>query len=681
MTQKISPFVEGKFGWNLGENGWNTGMDENLIKFSFLFDRNIDAIINTLPAGASDGSAYFLTTDNRLYFRVLGNWLSSPTPLWFIVAMRTTGGFYQFNGTSLVSIENASEISERIASVELTVSSLGSAAYEDASFFASQASLDVASANSQNYTDVLRQELADSDGGIDLVANGRKVINASQHGCIAGADISVPLQAAADLADLLGCPLVMDIPNAILSMPVLLPQQFYGQGCVFTGDVIVRYRKHAQIGNFRCSNLFTQAVWHGHIHDIDVDDVWSVEGYDPTWGLFYSSFRDIRAGQIKLDVSAQAVNGNGFFNCLGTKQGVYGLLITDNGATSSSGVMEAHANTFYNCDFSHSLGARNEVAVRNQTNYLISCYMEHGAIPYGNWTVGAPGMIIDGSSPPIVTPFNHVIGMADVSPSTMGDSISASIQNLCIGGDWSVRDANGVPPGFSASFAASAVGTSGAPYGFTGMYGGLVTGAYQALNVKFRTATGKFSAIVWVYSGTGVLPDNIVISDGVTDSYRDAATAYNAGGGWYLYRISGTATIGADATIGLMVNGAGGGTKEIYLGSAWVTDSKAALFPSFSEPVSSETVTLGGMELKRGTAQQSYVSGASFIDVVVTYGSPFRGGGLSIVPSITLQPASGFEGKATHYEVLPGSINAGFTVRIYYTVDWAGTVCWTAMTC
>jgi hypothetical protein len=77
-------------------------MDANLVKFSYLFDRNIDGIVGSLPA-IVNGKAYFLTLDNRLYFDVDGQRYSSPTPKWFVVTDRTSGLEYQFNGTSLVA--------------------------------------------------------------------------------------------------------------------------------------------------------------------------------------------------------------------------------------------------------------------------------------------------------------------------------------------------------------------------------------------------------------------------------------------------------------------------------------------------------------------------------------------------------------------------------------------------
>lgn len=100
MTQQTSPFIEGKFGWALGESNWNLGMDENLLKFSYLFDRNIDGIVASLPAPVN-GQAYFNTTDNRIYYVVNGVFSSTPVPKWFEVTLRSTGEIYRFTGAIL----------------------------------------------------------------------------------------------------------------------------------------------------------------------------------------------------------------------------------------------------------------------------------------------------------------------------------------------------------------------------------------------------------------------------------------------------------------------------------------------------------------------------------------------------------------------------------------------------
>lgn len=171
MTQQTSPFLDVKYGWNYGESGWNTGMDENLVKFSFLFDRNIDAIVSSLPNAVS-GQSYFLTSDNRLYFSIGGNWYSSPTPKWFEMNIKSTGQKYQFNGTGIVEVLSPSGVEASLDAIELRLSQLGTASNQSVEFFASKAQLDVAVSNAAAYTDTLKSSLAnttDLTKGISLV--------------------------------------------------------------------------------------------------------------------------------------------------------------------------------------------------------------------------------------------------------------------------------------------------------------------------------------------------------------------------------------------------------------------------------------------------------------------------------------------------------------------------------
>lgn len=168
MSQQTAPFLEGKYGWNFGESGWNTGMDENILKFSFMFDRNLDSITASLPS-AVNGQAHYLTTDNRIYFAVGTTYFSTPAPKWATLVLRTSGDTYQFNGTSLVQIDSPAGIDSRLDALEVTASNLGTAAFEDIEFFATQAELDVVEAEGQAYTDSLRSDLAASPTGGSLV--------------------------------------------------------------------------------------------------------------------------------------------------------------------------------------------------------------------------------------------------------------------------------------------------------------------------------------------------------------------------------------------------------------------------------------------------------------------------------------------------------------------------------
>lgn len=171
MSQQLSPWLEGAYGWNFGESGWNSGMDQNLLKFSFMFDGNVDSIVASLPS-VSNGAAHFLSTDNRVYFGVGNTWYSSPIPKHFIFKIKSTGAFYQFNGSSAVLIDNPTQLDSRLDGVELTISSLGTAAFQDVGFFATQGNLDVVEAGAAGYTDTLRSDVgnvSDSLKGAALI--------------------------------------------------------------------------------------------------------------------------------------------------------------------------------------------------------------------------------------------------------------------------------------------------------------------------------------------------------------------------------------------------------------------------------------------------------------------------------------------------------------------------------
>src|SRR3972149_1247271 len=120
MAQQLSPWLEGAYGWNFGESNWNTGIDNNQLKFSFMFDRNVDGVVASLP-GAVNGQAYFLTTDNRLYFAVGTTWFSSPSPKWFEFVIRSSGDIYQFDGSAAVQMDSPAQLATRLDAVELTV--------------------------------------------------------------------------------------------------------------------------------------------------------------------------------------------------------------------------------------------------------------------------------------------------------------------------------------------------------------------------------------------------------------------------------------------------------------------------------------------------------------------------------------------------------------------------------
>lgn len=113
MPQLQSPWIEAAYGWNYGEDNWNTGMDLNLLKFSVLFDSNINGAVASLPPPVN-GEAYFNTTDNRLYFVVTGNFLSVSVPKWFVFKDKTTGVLLRFNGTALEEVSSMDDLANAL---------------------------------------------------------------------------------------------------------------------------------------------------------------------------------------------------------------------------------------------------------------------------------------------------------------------------------------------------------------------------------------------------------------------------------------------------------------------------------------------------------------------------------------------------------------------------------------
>lgn len=111
MPAKISPFNNVSYGWAYGEDGWNTGMDENLKKFSFLFDSNLTAIVSSVPSAVS-GQSYFNTTNNLVYFCVqTGTWESFAPPKWSEFTIKTTGVKHRFTGTELIEVSGGTDLS------------------------------------------------------------------------------------------------------------------------------------------------------------------------------------------------------------------------------------------------------------------------------------------------------------------------------------------------------------------------------------------------------------------------------------------------------------------------------------------------------------------------------------------------------------------------------------------
>lgn len=263
MTQQVSPFLESKYGWAFGETGWNTGMDENLLKFSFMFSGVVDEVVNSLP-GAVSGKSVFLTSDNRFYFSVGTVWYSSPCPKWFKFTIKSTGQVYQFDGTSIQVIDSPTQLDSRIDAVEFTVSQLGTAAFEDVGYFATQSALDVVAAQSNAYTEQLANSLS-SEAGSSLVGHGVTTVSAALD------------QVTPGIAGAVGDGIVDDT-SAIFNLLVNSTaggKVLFGEGLTYklTGQLPVDYPLHIDLNGSTLEFVFDATLANGCGFAVQSDNV------------------------------------------------------------------------------------------------------------------------------------------------------------------------------------------------------------------------------------------------------------------------------------------------------------------------------------------------------------------------------------------------------------------------
>lgn len=111
MAAKQSPVLGLNYGWTLGENNWNTGMDASLLKLDAVIHLSVLAIV-TAPAVVTDGTRYVVAASptgafagqaGKLAVRVNGAWtFYSPVKGWRAWT-ETPGAYYRHNGSAWVA--------------------------------------------------------------------------------------------------------------------------------------------------------------------------------------------------------------------------------------------------------------------------------------------------------------------------------------------------------------------------------------------------------------------------------------------------------------------------------------------------------------------------------------------------------------------------------------------------
>lgn len=110
MTMKTGPNLGMNYGWDLGESGWNTGMDANMRKLDAVVNGTVLNIANA-PAVTSDGARYIVGSSpsgdfagqaGKLAVRIGGAWdFYAPSQGWAVYNL-ANGQTYRFTGTSWV---------------------------------------------------------------------------------------------------------------------------------------------------------------------------------------------------------------------------------------------------------------------------------------------------------------------------------------------------------------------------------------------------------------------------------------------------------------------------------------------------------------------------------------------------------------------------------------------------
>jgi hypothetical protein len=115
MTAKTEPSSGLSYGWALGEDNWNTGMDTNLVKIGSILNINVEDFVAS-PTVTTNGTRYLITTgsgafvgqDGKLAVRVDGNWIFYSLPEGCIVYRKSNTSHYKRESGSNVLIVDLS---------------------------------------------------------------------------------------------------------------------------------------------------------------------------------------------------------------------------------------------------------------------------------------------------------------------------------------------------------------------------------------------------------------------------------------------------------------------------------------------------------------------------------------------------------------------------------------------
>lgn len=115
MTALTDPISGLSYGWALGEDNWNTGMDTNLVQLGATLNINVEDFVAS-PTVTINGTRYLVTTgsgafvsqDGKLAARIAGAWVFYTVPEGCIIYRKSNTSHYKRESGSNVLVVDLS---------------------------------------------------------------------------------------------------------------------------------------------------------------------------------------------------------------------------------------------------------------------------------------------------------------------------------------------------------------------------------------------------------------------------------------------------------------------------------------------------------------------------------------------------------------------------------------------
>lgn len=125
MPEINSPYFNISYGWDYGEDGWNTGMDTNLLRLAFLARNSVQEFVTNLPESPSEGYSCILRADNLAYFRAGASWVFAPLEVGYEFTTLVDGKRWARVASGYAEVIVASDVAQEVSNLDATVTAIG----------------------------------------------------------------------------------------------------------------------------------------------------------------------------------------------------------------------------------------------------------------------------------------------------------------------------------------------------------------------------------------------------------------------------------------------------------------------------------------------------------------------------------------------------------------------------